>query len=485
MAHIEFEDAMNWRTACKATKSAVERFKWSFLAFQQNMPWYTGIEDQQVTRLVSLFPNTVRLDLSHCSQIGEKGFCALAGLTKLQRLELQDGSIGSEPGDSSALASICGNLTGLTRLSLGRTAVKGDVAAIARLTRLAHLDLTECVNLELGHIATLSCLSKLTTLCIGECPLHHADVHFLGELLRLVHLEVSFDEEHFQDRELAVLTKLADLRFLHIRDSESLQQLPVLPELRGLSVKDSAHCARSWSSLQNLCTLDLTGTDIVDSELQMITQLTNLSDLQLNWCDLLTDTGFMALKVCIQLTALSVSNTGCGDRGVQGIVELSRLQRLVLMGCHRVSTSGVALLSTLNALQDLDFSVSASLHDASMAEVGRLTNLKALDVNGSTLLSNMGYHCLGSLLLLTRLDLSDCAAVDDEIILRCIVSMVSLVLLSLDGCTALTRQGLSRLSKLLKLRIISGNTLPGAWPPNLRVMKWFDYMMEHVARVDW
>lgn len=147
--------------------------------------------------------------------------------------------------------------------------------------------------------------------------------------------------------------------------------------------------------------------------------------------------------------SISFEEATLGEEVLQTIAKLSNLQQLILQGCTFIAKDGdkftdvsLTFLSETSSLQNLEISQTNKTNtrlrfDGLHAEA--LTALKVLDLGGSKLLPEFGE--LSSLFQLNRLILKNCVDVNDKSLLQ-VAQIISLQLLDLSGCTALTPPGL-------------------------------------------
>ncbi len=94
------------------------------------------------------------------------------------------------------------------------------------------------------------------------------------------------------------------------------------------------------ANMQQLRSLELSGTRVSDAGVQHLTALQGLEDLQLSGSEI-TDVGLAAVAELPNLTSLTLFGTGASDAGLAHLKKLSRLQRLVLHRTPLVSLAGV------------------------------------------------------------------------------------------------------------------------------------------------
>jgi Leucine-rich repeat (LRR) protein len=205
--------------------------------------------------------------------------------------------------------------------------------------------------------------------------------------------------------------------------------------------------------LKSLRKLDLSHTMITDVGLEHLKDLRNITDLNLYYAEYFTDDGiahitgwknlerlnlhgtkvtskvFDHLAKITSLKSLDIGFTGIDDDGFESLSSLLKLERLVIGG-DRLSGSCLASLKLLPNLIDLDVSGiqwvdsglwGLPLTPANLRQIGALTKLKSLNLNGATISDRgtdrpgspdavrkelKGLEALSGLVNLERLDLS-------------------------------------------------------------------------------
>lgn len=220
------------------------------------------------------------------------------------------------------------NLVSLTRLSLAYCGFLYDLAPLCALTRLQHLDVSECPFEDLQPVA----LSSLVRLDASDCsgafslaPLRHCPK------LRLLDVSGSWKVKGFQ----------------HLSSLTSLQSV-MASHCSGL---DSFHCFSG--SLPSLLALEASNTSVAD--IQPLATARQLMLLALDHCN--GPSSLSPLASCSYLQLLSLR--GGGDRAVDlaPISSLRSLKFLEVGGCRLLSAAGnepaAALLSLAPQLREL------------------------------------------------------------------------------------------------------------------------------------
>ena len=153
---------------------------------------------------------------------------------------------------------------------------------------------------------------------------------------------------------------------------------------------ESIDLSRSWigdidlralAGLDSLERLVLAQTHVTDSALADVGNLTALRDLDLFFCEHVTDAGASALRRATRLERLNLRGTKISDSGVKFLSELKRLRWLDI-GITEVSDASVELLARLPNLEFLAIGGNR-ISEAGISSLRSLGRLKHLDLSGA------------------------------------------------------------------------------------------------------
>jgi Leucine-rich repeat (LRR) protein len=199
--------------------------------------------------------------------------------------------------------------------------------------------------------------------------------------------------------------------------------------------------------------LDLTGTPLLNGDLEHIGKLETLRWLRISSTKV-TDEGLVALKPLERLTYLNLEGIKVTARGMEAIGELSHLEEL-LLGNASVSDDGLAQLHGLKRLRSLNLA-NARITDAGLKHLAGLTDLENLDLTG-TRINGSGLGHLATLPRLDTLILTNSAVKDEHV--KELPSLAALHEVALAG-TRLTDAAVDALSQVKALANIDlGGTL--------------------------
>jgi Leucine-rich repeat (LRR) protein len=117
------------------------------------------------------------------------------------------------------------------------------------------------------------------------------------------------------------------------------------------------------SSLTNVRSLTMGGNKLTDSALQFLRQMPQIEYLDIGgtqrtdsglWSLLLTDAGVQAIATVTELRELRLAGTNVTGRGLAMLKSLPKLERLNLQGCKRLRDDAAATLAEFKQLQVLD-----------------------------------------------------------------------------------------------------------------------------------
>lgn len=244
---------------------------------------------------------------------------------------------------------------------------------------------TDTAEVTDATLEGLQQLKQLRTLYLTRVPISAQGMKHLQGLSQLTDLAVCSPSLSDQGlKYVGSLSALQDLGFCgcsYISD-DGLKHLERLTQLRNLF---------------------LDGTRVVGPGLQSLQGLKGLEQLALKE-SAITDQGLKFLTGMKQLRWLALSKTAVSDVSLEFIKdELSQLKILDLVGCARVTDTGLVHLQDMTALTEL-FLTDTSVTDSGLANLKRLTNLQKLRLDGTSI-TDLGLQHLQGLSKLRELHL--------------------------------------------------------------------------------
>lgn len=195
----------------------------------------------------------------------------------------------------------------------------------------------------------------------------------------------------------------------------------------------------------NIRKVSSNGRDIQNQSLFYVSELKDLTTLDLSRSKSINDTGLAYLKN-MPLISLSLSDTAVTDHGLATIATLKLLKTLDL-SITKVTANGLGQLASCRNLQTLDLH-QTKLGNSSIDGLKNLNNLEVL-VLGETGVGDSALGALSNMKMLNALFLNDSLITNAG--LSKLSSLENLRMLDLSG-TKIDKQGLKQLAKLPNLK---------------------------------
>jgi Leucine-rich repeat (LRR) protein len=184
------------------------------------------------------------------------------------------------------------------------------------------------------------------------------------------------------------------------------------------------------AALSEVQAIDLSETDICDSDLTCLSLMPALKELSLAGTRI-TDKGISELLPAAQLESLTLSGTQVSDTGMATVAKIQSLRQLVLgkiqvegekgrfyeAAC--ISDAGLKLLTQLPRIEDLSIN-GTDIHDSGMQSLSVLHSLRKLDIR-NTSVTDEGLDSIAKLRKLETLllcDLGDSCGLSNTAVLR-------------------------------------------------------------------
>ena len=149
-------------------------------------------------------------------------------------------------------------------------------------------------------------------------------------------------------------------------------------DLRGTWIVDSD--LRKLNQLPELNTLDLSLTHITDQGIQEIKSLPGIVELNLRFCEYVTDEGMAAIKGWKKLKRLNIHGTKTSDTTLEHISGITTLES-INVGSVMLTDGGLERLTTLPNLKELTMGGN-ELGDAGIQALRQIPTLTYLDLSG-------------------------------------------------------------------------------------------------------
>lgn len=279
----------------------------------------TQLRDDDIEVIVKRYPNVRKLILTR-NHVGDKGVEKLAGLSKLEYLDLAQTGIGDE---------------GLLHVS-----------RMARLETLILSSNNSAISVGMTNkgLKVLAQLPNLRRLDLAYFELDHQGVKNLRALKSLTSLNLSHNS--LEDKHLSNVAEITSLRELNLCYSRvtcaGLDHLAGLPQLERLNL--------NW---------------------------TRLGDTSPMWQSL------RALQDCRALRHLDIGKTHLNARAIADLTRIPQLESLNLE-CNRIAYASLKHISHLRSLKHLNLDTNEGVNDKTLRTLQDLTGLESLSLNGAS-----------------------------------------------------------------------------------------------------
>lgn len=235
-----------------------------------------------------------------------------------------------------------------------------SLARLKGLPQLRHLGLWNLDGVSPAGLAHVAGLSDLEVLRVGAIPIGEVGVKHLAALRKLTSL--TLQNADLTDAALAHVARLSDLRELRLRENRRLTDAG----------------PKALSGLTKLEKIDLGLTGIGDAGLMHLEGLTNLVVVDIGYTKV-TDAGLAAFVGMRQLKELHAGGTAIRGPGLKHLAGCRELTELGFYDVPDFTGVGLGSLAECSKLQRLALH-STGITDAGLADIGRLKQLRALDL---------------------------------------------------------------------------------------------------------
>jgi len=211
-------------------------------------------------------------------------------------------------------------------------------------------------------------------------------------------------------------------------DNDCLKDIQGLKKLKFLRIYGPTFYGEGIApigEIVSLRTLSMQQTDVNDENIRYLATLTNLEKLSLYGCRTLTDQGMAKLSALNKLKELDLRGTVCGSNGMQYLAHFPELRLLDLSESNAPDINqSMPAIAKLSNLEDLNL-WHTQVNDAGVAMLAGLTRLKALNLDDNKQVTDAAMDTVGKFVDLEYLHI---------------------------GSTSVTDTGLSKLHNLKKLK---------------------------------
>jgi hypothetical protein len=204
------------------------------------------------------------------------------------------------------------------------------------------------------------------------------------------------------------------------------------------------------SNFSNLRVLNINGAPVTNQSLLEISQMINITSLDISNCYYISEEGFCYLIKLSKLVKLNLSGCELSEVVLENLSLLINLVDFKLKWCYTLSNSRVFHLSNLINLEYLN--LHSAFEITNLSFLTPLIKIKSLNLHHCNLLQdNLDSSSIHYLTNITLLDLSFCSLLTDKSI-YCLRNLTNLISLSLKGLSLL--KSLSHLNLLVNLEYL-------------------------------
>jgi hypothetical protein len=222
-----------------------------------------------------------------------------------------------------------------------------DLKTLASLTKLRKMNLANTKITGAGF-KDLTGLKNLTALEVSQTPVNDDGLKAIAGLTQLKILAMRGTKATDPGlREMAPLTQLEELAVSQSRErghSGAVNIAANLKQLKRLYIDNSSvgdTGVIEVAKLPNLQLLTINGTRVTDTGLEALTKVPSLEELHLSHFNV-TDKSTTILVRCKNLHVLHLFDTGITDKGLQNLGKLTQLKKLDLTFSRKLSNQAIA-----------------------------------------------------------------------------------------------------------------------------------------------
>jgi internalin A len=186
---------------------------------------------------------------------------------------------------------------------------------------------------------------------------------------------------------------------------------------------------------------------VTNDGLKELKAFKNLKNLNIFFCEQITNAGMTHVKELKSLETLSLGNTSVADDGLAELKDLKGLKVLGLAGCIKMTDKAA---ETINGFIDLEeLSLPSTITENGVKKLAGLKKLKTLDLGGADMSDNAVKHIAGAMPDLQSLEIgTESGTRVSDASVRQFAKLKKLRSLGLRG-SQVTDKGLKELKELL------------------------------------
>ncbi|XP_007980620.2 F-box and leucine-rich repeat protein 13 isoform X2 [Chlorocebus sabaeus] len=422
----------------------------------------TTITNRTMRLLPRHFHNLQNLSLAYCRGFTDKG---------LQYLNLGNG----------CHKLIYLDLSGCTQIS-----VQGFRYIANSCTGITHLTINDMPTLTDNCVkALVEKCSRITSLVFTGAP-HISDCTFKALStckLRKIRFE---GNKRVTDASFKYIDKnYPNLSHIYMADCKGItdSSLRSLSPLRQLTVLNLANCVRIGDMglrqfLDGPASIRIRELNLSNcvrlsdaSVMKLSERCPNLNYLSLRNCDHLTAQGIGYIVNIFSLVSIDLSGTDISNEGLNVLSKHKKLKELSVSECYRITDVGIqAFCKSSLILEHLDVSYCSQLSDMIIKALAiYCINLTSLSVAGCPKITDSAMEMLSAKChYLHILDISGCVLLTDQILEDLQIGCKQLRILKMQYCTNISKKAAQRMSSKVQQQEYNSNDPP----------RWFGYDRE-------
>ncbi|XP_017812511.2 dynein regulatory complex subunit 6 isoform X8 [Papio anubis] len=422
----------------------------------------TTITNRTMRLLPRHFHNLQNLSLAYCRGFTDKGLQYLNlgnGCHKLIYLDLS----GCTQISVQGFRYIANSCTGITHLTINDMPTLTDNCVKALVEKCSHI--TSLVFTGAPHI------SDCTFKALSTCKLRK--IRFEGNK-RVTDASFKYIDKNYPN-----------LSHIYMADCKGItdSSLRSLSPLRQLTVLNLANCVRIGDMglrqfLDGPASIRIRELNLSNcvrlsdaSVMKLSERCPNLNYLSLRNCDHLTAQGIGYIVNIFSLVSIDLSGTDISNEGLNVLSKHKKLKELSVSECYGITDVGIqAFCKSSLILEHLDVSYCSQLSDMIIKALAiYCINLTSLSIAGCPKITDSAMEMLSAKChYLHILDISGCVLLTDQILEDLQIGCKQLRILKMQYCTNISKKAAQRMSSKVQQQEYNSNDPP----------RWFGYDRE-------
>uniref|UniRef100_G3SKT3 F-box and leucine-rich repeat protein 13 n=1 Tax=Gorilla gorilla gorilla TaxID=9595 RepID=G3SKT3_GORGO len=413
----------------------------------------TTITNRMMRLLPRHFHNLQNLSLAYCRRFTDKGLQYLNlgnGCHKLIYLDLS----GCTQISVQGFRYIANSCTGIMHLTINDMPTLTDncvKALVEKCSRITSLVFTGAPHISDCTFRALSACKLRKIRFEGNKRVTDASFKFIDKNYpNLSHIYMA-DCKGITDSSLRSLSPLKQLTVLNLANCQFLDG-PASIRIRELNL---SNCVRLSDA----------------SVMKLSERCPNLNYLSLRNCEHLTAQGIGYIVNIFSLVSIDLSGTDISNEGLNVLSRHKKLKELSVSECYRITDDGIqAFCKSSLILEHLDVSYCSQLSDMIIKALAiYCINLTSLSIAGCPKITDSAMEMLSAKChYLHILDISGCVLLTDQILEDLQIGCKQLRILKMQYCTNISKKAAQRMSSKVQQQEYNTNDPP----------RWFGYDRE-------